>query len=63
MATKLVRFLATGDLSCGHRAHASTTRVGPSNGPRVGMVYCALCALASIHARVQERARTATPVA
>jgi hypothetical protein len=55
MAVHLVRVLATGGLTCGHRASPATTRVGP----RTGEVYCALCALASIHTLNTEIARTA----
>jgi hypothetical protein len=50
MVTHLVRVLASGGLSCGHRAHPATTRAGPT----VGTVYCSLCALASIDALTAE---------
>jgi hypothetical protein len=54
MAAPIVRVLLAGGLSCGHRASPATTRVAP----RVGEVYCGLCALASIHALLQEIALT-----
>jgi hypothetical protein len=57
MATHLVRVLASGELSCGHRAHPATTRAGPGTGD----VYCGLCALGSIDALTAElAAMTAT---
>ena len=54
MAAPIVRVLLVGGLSCGHYAWPTTTRVAP----RVGEVYCGLCALASIHLLLQEIALT-----
>jgi hypothetical protein len=59
MVAKLVRVTATRGLTCGHPACPATTRAGP----RVGEVYCSLCALASIETLKQEIARTAAALA
>jgi hypothetical protein len=56
MAAPIVRVLLGGGLSCGHHAWPTSTRVAP----RVGEVYCGLCALASIHLLLAEITLTVT---
>jgi hypothetical protein len=59
MAARLVHIRAEGGLTCGHPTSPATTRAAP----KVGEVYCALCALESLHALQEEIARTAAVLA